>query len=516
MMAAQALRREIRLSELLAEIGVEPASDCALSAMTLDSRDIRPGSLFCALDGTQGHGLDYLSKAVEQGAAAVLAESGRGWTSRAIAELATNVNVPIVEIAGLSDKLSLIASRFFDHPSRDMDIVAATGTNGKTSVCQFVAQALEAKRCGVVGTVGYGFPDELQPASHTTPGPIRLQEILAQLRANGARAAAMEVSSHALDQGRAAGIAVDTAVFTNLTRDHLDYHDDMLDYALAKRRLFHMPGLRHAVLNVDDPFGLDILESLDPSVEPVLYGHATDCQPGARRWLRADLVQPLPRGMRVKVAGSWGEGQFTSKLLGSFNASNLLAVLGVLLLRDYPMDEALARLEAIRGVPGRMECFGRADQPLVVVDYAHTPDALQQVLSVLKDHEPRRLVTVFGCGGDRDRGKRPEMGAVAERYSDRVIVTDDNPRGEDGDRIVEEILAGTERPDSVEVQRNRGRAIRQAVCQAGIGDVVLVAGKGHEATQKIGDLELPFSDRVQVTQVLNEWGGNPGREGCLQ
>jgi len=490
-------------------VNVAPVQDCTVTAMALDSRSLSPGTLFCALSGTRRHGMEFAAVAVRQGAVAVLAEPDGQWDEARLIQSAAELKIPVIPVPGLSERLSALAGRYYGDPSQALDLIAVTGTNGKTSVCQFIGQALGDERpCGVIGTIGYGFPGELAAATHTTPDAIRLQAILAELRERGAETVAMEASSHALDQGRAAGVAVDTAVFTNLTRDHLDYHGSMQDYARAKQRLFHLPGLRHAVLNADDPFGLEVLASLNPAVEPLLYGLERDWQPAAHgpRWLRAERVEPTPRGMNIEIAGSWGEGSLSSPLLGHFNAGNLLAVLGVMLQRGRQLQPALERLARVRGVPGRMERFGDSGQPLVVVDYAHTPDALEQALRVLREHRPRRLICLFGCGGDRDRGKRPLMGAVAERLADHAMITDDNPRGEDGDRIVEEILAGMQAPQRVEVERNRARAIRELVREAAPGDIVLVAGKGHETTQTVGDRVLPFSDREQVTEALNELG----------
>jgi UDP-N-acetylmuramoyl-L-alanyl-D-glutamate--2,6-diaminopimelate ligase len=489
-----------------------PGQDRQLTGLTLDSRETTPGSLFCALRGTRTHGLELASRAAAQGAAAVLAEPDPQWPAARLADLGTALGIPVLTLPGLAQSLSAIAGRFYGDPGCHLDIIAVTGTNGKTSVCQFTARALDgAPRCGVVGTLGYGFPGELTATDHTTPDAVRLQAILAELRGRGAGAVAVEISSHALDQGRAAGVPVATAVLTNLTRDHLDYHRDMMDYARAKQRLFRLSGLRHAVLNADDPFGREILEALDPAVQPVLYSLAPSFAPPRPElpWLRAEALESLPRGMRMHIVGSWGQGELSAPVLGRFNAANLLAVLGVLLLRGLPLDTALERLTRVQGVPGRMECFGHGRQPLVVVDYAHTPDALEQVLGVLREHGPRRLICLFGCGGERDRGKRPEMGEMAERHSDLVVITDDNPRGEDGGQIVAEILSGMRSPRRAQVQRNRTRAIRYAVCVAGTGDIVLVAGKGHETIQKIGAMELPFSDRAEVTQALNEWGEGP-------
>jgi UDP-N-acetylmuramoyl-L-alanyl-D-glutamate--2,6-diaminopimelate ligase len=506
MMAARPIDRAMRLSELLG-IGTALATDRdpTIRDMGLDSRAVTPGTLFCALPGARGHGLDFADQAVALGAVAILTQPGERWSPEAVAALQKRLPVPVVVLSDLTQRLSALAGRFHGEPAAALDLIAVTGTNGKTSVAQFVAQTLE--RCASVGTLGYGFLDDLTATTHTTPDAIRLQAIFSELKARGAVAVAMEMSSHALDQGRAAALPVDTAVFTNLTRDHLDYHRDMESYARAKQRLFRQPGLRHAVINADDPFGQAIRADLHADVQAVMYGVNTDFTDYAGHWLRGVAVQPLRRGSRVRVDGSWGEGEFTTALLGGFNVANLLAVLGVLLLRELPLGEALRRLGTARGAPGRMECFGSAGQPLVVVDYAHTPDALEHALTVLRAHRPRRLLCLFGCGGERDTGKRPQMGAVAERLADRVLLTDDNPRGEDGGAIVKDILSGMRRPERAGVERNRGRAIRQVLDEAGAEDIVLVAGKGHETTQRVGDLVLPFSDREQVRQSLKQRGG---------
>jgi UDP-N-acetylmuramoyl-L-alanyl-D-glutamate--2,6-diaminopimelate ligase len=413
-------------------------------------------------------------------------------------------------VAGLRGKAGIIADRFFNAPSHSIKVIGITGTNGKTSVSHYLAQSLGAElACGVIGTLGVGFPGELAESTHTTPDPVTLQETLAMLRRAGARAVAMEVSSHALEQGRAAGVRFSHALFTNLSRDHLDYHGDMDTYGAAKRRLFRMPGLRWAVLNLDDPLSREIAGELATGVRVAYYSTQRDARRPARcdLWLRASEVTPGPKGLYLRLATSAGMGDFEVDLLGRFNASNLLAVLAVLLSRGLPLERALREVARVRGVPGRMERFGGDGAPLVVVDYAHTPDALEQALLNLREHTRDRIHCVVGCGGERDPGKRPLMGAIAERLSDRVILTDDNPRGEDGDAIVEEIRAGMERPDAVCVERQRALAIRLAIATASERDLVLVAGKGHETIQDMGELKVHFSDRAQVLQVLQERGG---------
>jgi len=501
----------LSLSELLDGVTqVAPDQDRPILDLCLDSRRAIPGSLFCALAGSRAHGMEFAGRAKEQGAVALLAEPSGTWDEPRLRECRERLGLPVLAVPRLGSRLSGLAGRFFGNPSQGLDLIGVTGTNGKTSVSQFAAQALDPEcPCGIVGTLGYGFPGRLTETGYTTPDAVGLQAMLADLKARGARAVAMEISSHALDQGRAAGVKLDSAIFTNLTRDHLDYHGDMASYGRAKARLFQLPGLRHGICNADDPFGLTLLASLPPGVEPILYG----LTPAVRqvrpevRWLRAEVIETLPRGIRARVAGSWGEGELTSGLLGQFNLGNLLAVLAVLLTRGWELAPALARLGQVQGVSGRMECFGTSGQPLVVVDYAHTPDALEQALGVLRAHAPGRLICLFGCGGDRDRGKRPMMGASAERLSDLVILTDDNPRREDGSQIVADILAGVARPNQVLVERDRATAIQRAIELAEPGDTLLVAGKGHETTQTTGTQVLPFRDQDQVVKALATWTG---------
>ncbi|MEY6431712.1 UDP-N-acetylmuramoyl-L-alanyl-D-glutamate--2,6-diaminopimelate ligase [Thioalkalicoccus limnaeus] len=483
--------------------------DLRITGLTLDSRELEPGWLFLACQGTRGHGLAHGEAAKRAGAAAIVAEPTGEWDGTALARLAADLSLPVIAAPGLGSLASALADRFYGEPSRALELVGVTGTNGKTSVSHVLAQALSDQvRCGLIGTLGFGFPDALQATFHTTPDPIRLQGHLAALRSAGARAVAMEVSSHALAQERVAAVRFGIAVFTNLTRDHLDYHGDMNRYGAAKRRLFETPGLGWAVLNRDDPFTHSLLSSLTPGAARALYSLRSDPPAAgvADLWVGARSVEPRPRGLRLVVTTSLGDGEVEVGLLGRFNAANLLAVLTVLLARGQALESALRALARIRGVPGRMECFGGPDTPLVVVDYAHTPDALEQVLTHLRAHGGRRVLTVFGCGGERDRGKRPLMGRVAERLSDLVILTDDNPRHEDGSAIIAEIRAGLADPSRVRIERQRALAIRLALALADRRDIVLVAGKGHETTQDMGDLEVHFSDRAQVMQALNEWG----------
>ena len=496
-----------RLAELLRGFTETPLeADCAIGSLGLDSRTLQPGGLFLACRGGQRHALEFLPQVLIQGAAAVAYEPDPAWPLERIRAAAGPARLPLVAAPGLSQRASAIAARFFHQPTQQLRVVGVTGTNGKTSCTHFLAQALAPELpCGIIGTCGRGLPGQLREGMHTTPDPVEVQSLCAELLAAGARAVAMEVSSHALDQGRVAAVRFDTAVLTNLTHDHLDYHGDMENYAMAKQRLFQTPHLRCAVLNLDDPFGGRLLATAAPGVRLIGYSLRNERPPQAvlAGWIYATEVTPLPTGLRIRWRGSFGEGEFEAPLLGRFNAANLLAVAAVLLEQGMDPQQVAARFARLQRVPGRMEPVGGMDgQPLVVVDYAHTPDALEQVLTALREHRPGRLWCLFGCGGDRDRAKRPKMGAIAERLADRVIVTDDNPRGEDGDLIVQEILAGMTTPARVTVERDRARAIQQAVAGAAAGDLVLVAGKGHERTQQIGERKFPFSDHEEVLRAL--------------
>jgi UDP-N-acetylmuramoyl-L-alanyl-D-glutamate--2,6-diaminopimelate ligase len=491
-----------KLSHLLEGYASVEFGELVVSSLTLDSRAVTRDTLFLACSGGTRHGLEFLQQAVEQGAAAIAWEPDQNWTEARVAELGQAYDLPLIPVADLRREASEIAARFYGHPSKHMSVIGITGTNGKTSSTQFLARGLG--RCGVIGTLGNGFPDALEPTLHTTPDPVDLQALLKGMRDAGGEAIAMEVSSHALDQGRVDAVHFDVAVLTNLSRDHLDYHGSMEEYAASKLKLFLYPGLRCAVINLDDPFGWQILDHLPAGVQALGYSLAPIEELPERLdgWLWARSVQPSSEGIEIEVQTSYGDGEFHSRLLGRFNVSNLLAVLGVLLQHDIPLDDALGRLAELKTVAGRMEKFGGGDQPLVVVDYAHTPDALEHALLATREHVAGNLICVFGCGGDRDRGKRPQMAEIAERLADRAIVTDDNPRTEDGDRIVSDILAGMQRPEKAQVIRDRREAIRAAVSDAVAGDLVLICGKGHEDYQLVGDQKLHFCDREEVRAVL--------------
>jgi UDP-N-acetylmuramoyl-L-alanyl-D-glutamate--2,6-diaminopimelate ligase len=504
MMAALRLSTSWRLAGLLdGVVAVPDALDVPVSGLCGDSREIRPGQIFVARRGASTDGARFIDAAVGAGAVAVVREGDPGCESRGDG----TVDVRVADVVACT---GLLADRFFDHPSRDLEVVGVTGTNGKTSVAHFVAEALCAEdetACGVLGTLGHGVHGALRPTQLTTPDAIAVHGQLAELRAAGARKAVMEVSSHALDQGRVASVAFDGAVFTNLTRDHLDYHGDMDAYGDAKGRLFERDTLRYAVINEDDAFGVDLLEGHREGVRTIAYGIEDDDQSSpagsGHERIRASIDGVGAAGLALSVHGAFGEGRLESALVGRFNAYNLLAALGVLLCMDWDLEPALRRLASVRAPAGRMQRFGGdAGAPLVVVDYSHTPDSLARALESLRAQCAGQLWCVFGAGGDRDRGKRPLMGAAAADRADVLVVTDDNPRGEDGERIVDDICKGIPKGHRVLTQRDRAAAIALAVDSASAEDIVLVAGKGHENYQEVRGTRLPFSDAAAVRAAL--------------
>jgi len=479
-----------------------------LADLTADSRAVKMGSVFVAYPGTVRDGRAFIPEAVAHGAAAVIWEKrGFAWDER--------WRVPNLGVENLRARISAIAGHVYGDPSESLWMAGVTGTNGKTSVSQWIAAACDAlgRRSAVVGTLGNGLVGERAEARNTTPDPIVLQRLLADYLRRGARNVAMEVSSHGLDQERVAGIRYDVAVFTNLTRDHLDYHGTMDAYAEAKYRLFSARGLTHAVINVDDDWGARFARRLAGGGLEVITCSAGGARADApRARLSASSVALSEAGVRFHVAGDWGEGDVTARALGAFNVANLLAVTGALVADGIPFADALRAVSALEPVPGRLERLGGGELPLVVIDYAHTPDALDKALAALRNvlegaaraGKRGRLICVFGCGGDRDAGKRPLMGEVAARLADHVVVTSDNPRGEDPNAIIAQVLAGIRGRDAEAIE-DRQVAIFSAVHRAAAGDVVLLAGKGHETYQEIAGTRLPFNDREVAAAALAEW-----------
>jgi UDP-N-acetylmuramoyl-L-alanyl-D-glutamate--2,6-diaminopimelate ligase len=507
-MAAAMRTTGMTLGELLGD-AAGASADVRITDLVLDSEAVTPGAAFLAVPGARAHGLDFAPRAIARGARIVLFEPPADGTRPLMRPLIEGLPVP-----GLKARLGELAQRFFPAVAA-MTLTGVTGTNGKSTVAWLVAQAMNAAgsaaqptRCGYIGTLGFGVPPQLAGHSLTTPDCLTLHRELSDM---GVRHAALEVSSHALAQDRVAGLRFSVAVFTNLTHDHLDAHGDFESYGRAKARLFHIAGLTTAVLNVNDPFSATLRDALPDTV--AVIGTALDAV-DASGWptdnlLAARLVSGDLAGSCLAVSWQGRSAQLRSPLFGRFNAENLLSALGALLANGLDLDQACAALGSAAPPPGRMETFGSGDGPVVVVDYAHTPDALVRVLTELKRVTAGTLTCVFGCGGERDRAKRPMMGAVAGRHADRIVLTDDNPRGENPDAIIAAIRDGIPANTPVVVERDRARAIADAIAQAGAGDVVVVAGKGHESEQLTGTQRLPFSDRAAVRAALRERGMRP-------
>jgi UDP-N-acetylmuramoyl-L-alanyl-D-glutamate--2,6-diaminopimelate ligase len=497
------MMRGIVLADLTNGILAGVPRDLLVHDITANSSEVGPGALFVALAGLSQHGIAHAAEAAERGAAAIVWDPVRGFESPPLP-----AGLPAFAVPGLRRHAGTIAARFFADPSLDLTIAGITGTNGKTTCAHLIAAALVA--CGrpgaYSGTLGYGRVDALTRGTHTTPDCITVQRQLAVLRDAGHDYVGMEVSSHALDQDRVAGVRFETAVFTNLTRDHLDYHGTLESYGAAKARLALWPGLKHCVINVGDPFGRELAERVSDEVSlTAIWTDPRREEALGEHYFRAREVRPRRTGLELHFASSRGAGVIRSRLIGDFNAENMLVALAVLTGWGIPLADAVAALADCNAPPGRMESFGwTGTRPRVVVDYAHTPDALRKALRALRRHASERLFCVFGCGGDRDPGKRPMMGAIAEEIADVVVLTDDNPRSEDPTAIVTAIAAGMQRPRDARVEHDRERAIRMAIGAAGPNDAVLVAGKGHEDYQIVGREVRKLCDRAIVRAALED------------
>ena len=488
-----------------------------ITEVTATSREARRGAVFLAYPGASRDGRDYIGDAVSRGVSAVMFEA------EANSQFVWNADwkVPHIAVKNLKNFASFIAGQVYKSPSQNLWMVGVTGTNGKTSVTQWIAQAfrLAGKKSAVLGTIGNGLVGELVPAENTTADAVVLQRLLREYVDAGASTCAMEVSSHGLEQGRVAEVKFDIAVFTNLTRDHLDYHGTMEAYGAAKAKLFALTGLKTAVVNVDDPFGRTLADQLaarsnNGGIDVVRFA----CNGGSKvaNLMAADLsVSPAGLSFTVRCLGAVkNEARVDSAILGAFNISNLLAVIGTLLASGISLERAAQIAGGLTPVPGRMQAVrsrGDSNKPLVVVDYAHTPDALEKALSTLAAvvSDKGRLISVFGCGGDRDRGKRPLMGAISEQYADLTFVTSDNPRSEDANRIIADIESGMKGASSraYRLVADRQQAIYEALNAAHAGDIVLIAGKGHEDYQIIGESKQHFSDVEIAQEALAQWTG---------
>ncbi len=487
------------LGHLFPEITEPALSTMSIAGLTLDSRTVVAGELFLACRGEAHDGRDYVEQAVSRGAGAIALDAVRGEEDQVAAAYA-RTDVPIFVVPDLGKRLSAVAGNFYDDPSRHITLTGVTGTNGKTTCSQLLGQLYRRMygSGGVIGTLGASSTGTVKAAINTTPDAVRVQGLLSEWYHRGVNFVAMEVSSHALEQGRVAALDFDCAVFTNLTRDHLDYHGSMAAYGASKATLFRQPGLRRAVLNADDPFSEVLRGEVGAEVECLTYSsrdRAAD--------ISASNAVFHDHGLSARVHSPWGEGDMQLPLLGEFNLSNALAALASLCAGGASLEEVLSTLRVCSPIPGRMQPLHSVGAPQVIIDYAHTPDALKQVLTAARHHTPGQLWCVFGCGGDRDRGKRPEMGAAACAGADVVLVTSDNPRTEEPLAIIDDVLRGCS--GDIRVESDRGLAIALAVAEAAAGDTVVIAGKGHEDYQEIGVSRIPFSD-VQHAQLALQGG----------
>lgn len=485
------------LSDLLQLVNVQSNADLIIEDICIDSRKVTPGSLFLAYPGVANDGRDFIRAALENGAVAVVYES-LGYDDL------SGLSIPAFGVPGLQRKIGLLASAFFDHPSESLQVFGVTGTNGKTTCAYLLAQAFElmGMKSAFIGTIGIGPVSDIKPATHTTPDPISLQRTLAEMVEQEITQVCMEVSSHALHQSRVAGLNFYCVLFTNLTQDHLDYHSSMDDYGAAKAKLFTEFESTLAVINADDDFGKSLINrSVAEFI--VSYGEISgDLYP-------EDVVLSTD-GIEFALQGDGIDFELLSPMVGKVNVPNLLLVSATLLALSTPVEQVQSVFKQLKAAPGRMELFTAADMPQLVVDYAHTPDALSKALDSVRHHCEGDLWCVFGCGGDRDRAKRAVMGQAAEAAAQRVIITNDNPRSEDPQAIADEILAGFAKPDSALVELNRAAAIKMAFEKAQPNDWILVAGKGHETTQTVGDRVLEFSDRDYAAELVSNVAANEG------
>ncbi len=490
----------LSLNEVLVALDQPPLeTDIQINGLTLDSRKLAGGELFLAVPGFSSDGRNYIESAVSAGAAAVLVEAD-GFEDA----LSDEVFSRVFFIKGLKDRVAFVADRVFRQPSKKLDLIGVTGTNGKTSCCWFISQLLSelGQNCAVMGTIGQGVPPELKPCLNTTSDAVATYGFMAGLVADGVPAMAMEVSSHGLDQGRVDGLQFEVGVFTNLSRDHLDYHQTMEAYAKAKASLFTSDRVRKAVINFDDDFSETMLAACSPQTEIFTFS-TTDADAA----IFADHIQLDQSGVTAFLKTPWGTGELRLSQMGRFSLENMLAVIGAVCSMGADLDKVLQLLPDMLSVPGRMQRLGGQDKPLVIIDYAHTPDALTSVLDSLAEHGAQNVTCVFGCGGDRDKGKRPLMARAAMNGAQKVFVTSDNPRSEDPGQIIAdamEIISETDR-DRVTCITDRSIAIQAAVAQACKDEIVLIAGKGHEDYQEVQGQRVHFDDVEQAEKALSLW-----------
>ncbi|MEM7292712.1 MAG: UDP-N-acetylmuramoyl-L-alanyl-D-glutamate--2,6-diaminopimelate ligase [Pseudomonadota bacterium] len=504
MMAATRTASNPLLAELLSGfVASAPLPSLEVSGLTQDSRQITSGDVFVALPGATHHGLDFLDSVLSLGVAAVLLDEDDSRASDEACKAIESSGACAIVVPKLASRLGEIASRFYGAPSKNLSMAGITGTDGKTSVSQFVAHAradLEGK-AAVIGTLGNGIAGELHDVGLTTPDTVTLHSTLAQFVYDDVRSVAMEVSSHAIDQHRVAGVEFDVVVLTNLGRDHLDYHGTVEAYHQAKLALMQHPAARQIVVNLNDPGVSAQLHTLDGQR---LMCFSSDPAHNGCVDVYADNICLSANGIVFEIVSDGNRWPLKTKLVGRFNVDNLLAAFCTLKAFEFTERDIVGALSRLHAVPGRAECFSVPGRARAVVDYSHTPQALRAILESVREHCEGRLWCVFGCGGDRDPGKRPMMAAAAEALADRVVVTDDNPRTEDGDAIVADIVAGFRDAEQVQVQRDRRRAIALAMSMSRAQDWVVVAGKGHEDYQIIGEEKFPLSDREIVADAMLE------------
>lgn len=493
-MPAEHLTSHQTLDTLLERLATAPP--IPITDITIDSRRVRPGSLFVATAGATCHGIDFLPMAGNAGAVACV------YDSSTTARVPASVDIPLIPVSNLASHLGDIANRFFAAPSETIAVIGVTGTNGKSTVAWMLSRSLMAlgSRCAYAGTLGYGIGDIRESTAMTTPDVIEMHRRLGSFRDDGASHAAIEVSSHALDQGRVDSVHFDAALFTNLSRDHLDYHGDMLAYGEAKSRLFVEHCANSRIVNIDSIFGSRLAARCGNDV--VTVSARFDRESDQRRHVFVRGARVRPGGSDVRVSTSWGDAEFFLPMPGDYNIANAALALAYLLVDGAELQAACDALQGMPSPPGRMQRV-HAPGPRTYIDYAHTPDALNVALHALRAHGDGKLWCVFGCGGDRDRGKRPEMGSIAEHLADHVVVTSDNPRGESPAGIIDEILAGMREPACATVIEDRAAAIDHAITHAGDDDQILIAGKGHEEVQVIGDAAIEFSDYAVAKQSLD-------------
>lgn len=485
------------LTDLFGDLYISDSS-ISINGITTDSRKVVSGNLFIAICGIDKNGIDYIDEAINKGAVAIVVDDKEIIKTKPI--------VPVIRVPNLYEKVGEIASRFYKYPSKSMKIIGVTGTNGKTTVSYLIANALHlcGLECSLIGTLGYGKFKQLESGTLTTPEPIKLHSLFSKWL-DEVDYIAMEVSSHALAQKRVSGIEFELAVFTNISRDHLDYHNSLEKYAETKSLLFKSKNLKYAVINIDDSYGLDLIKNLPNTVDKVAYSlNGVDPELKNISTVYGVSEQLNELKTKLKIDSPWGNFDIETSLLGEFNLENILAVFTALCLLGVEKEQLIKSISSISHIPGRMEFFSSMDKPSIVVDYAHTPDALEKTLVALNSYCKGKLHCVFGCGGNRDRGKREKMGKIAESLADNIILTNDNPREESPEIIIKDILKGIRCKDKVNIKYDRNAAITNAFLQANKKDIVLVAGKGHEVTQQIGANIYPFNDREIALRLTSQ------------